>query len=148
MERGSSGVKLAKTHAPLTNPQLRRILAAAMAEPAALEQDELAVLVARMHHLRSEHDPLLRKIQADAGMSPMVRRALIDHLEQEEADVVRKMAAVAPDIAARYARHALIGAPPPTPPHASEPARPLTVGSLRPEAGLPAATRVGSLRRQ
>jgi hypothetical protein len=104
------------------------------------ERRELNELVDRIQHLKQEHGPLLDKISGDAGMSAELRRELLDHLEEEEAEVISQMAAIAPQVASRYrpgaagpaisARIKPLGGPAPAP---VERESKLTVGSLRPD---------------
>jgi len=102
----------------------------------------LRFAVDRMVALRAEHRPILERIVTDAGMEPATRRALIDHLLQEEDEKlaqIQQLSAGAPSGAAAAAPSGAA--------RASGPA--LTVGSLRVSAmdaaGAPRS--VGSLRR-
>ncbi len=134
------------------------------------ETSELADLVGRIDHLKQEHGPLLARIEGDRGMAAELRRELLQHLHEEEAEVIARLAAISPETAARYRASGLpqVGltsaASPGTEP-AGTPRSRLTVGSLRdpappgaprsraPSASPAAATTkvarlsVGSLRR-
>jgi hypothetical protein len=87
-----------------------------------------------MDHLKEEHRALAEVIGSDPGMSPRTRKALLDHLLEEEEELAARIAAASPK-----------GAPARSAARRSG----LTVGSLRIERsgnpGTPA--RLGSLRR-
>jgi hypothetical protein len=56
---------------------------------------DLTLLVQQMRHLKQEHRELLGLIAADPDMAPETRKALLDHLMQEEDELVEKIAAAA-----------------------------------------------------
>jgi hypothetical protein len=85
---------------------------------------ELSELVQRMQHLKTEHTPLLTQIEGDPGMSSDVRRALVSHLNEEEEELIAKIALISPPAAARAAANRTVLAPKTAPGG-------LTVGSLR-----------------
>jgi hypothetical protein len=120
-----------------------------MKTPAEAQQSpsgELSQLVDRIQHLKQEHEPLVSKISGDAGMSVELRRELLAHLNEEEAEIITKMAAISPQVASRYRPTAMAGArvSMPLKPHEPQaappaPSRGLTVGSLRDDPGAGAA---------
>ncbi len=93
-------------------------------------EPDLEQLVAQMVHLQQEHKELASVIGADPGMSPGTRKALMDHLTEEEDELAAKIAAMKPAAGQR-----------------SEAAPRLTVGSLRADAADTSLT-LGSLRRR
>jgi hypothetical protein len=129
------------------------------------EPARLSGLVDKISALKREHNPLLQQIMRDPGMSPALRRTLLEHLAEEENEVLTQIAAIAPHMATRYSRSVVGGlrtrreASPPSavavkPAVVAMPrARSggLTVGSLRPEASAPASpgrSSIGSLRKR
>jgi hypothetical protein len=85
---------------------------------------DLEELVSRMQHLKAEHGPILSQIQEDQGMSPRVRSVLLEHLGQEEAELMAEIAQLSPSKAAEFRAGTPRPAPSAAPGH-------LTVGSLR-----------------
>ena len=65
-------------------------------------ESEVSILLERIQHLKHEHAPLLAKIQRDSGMSAALRSELLAHLRDEEAEIITKLAAISPLLAARY----------------------------------------------
>ena len=81
--------------------------------------------------LKAEHGPLISQIAGDPGMAPQLRRALIDHIYEEEDEKMRTISA-------------LRGAGGPASSPDLPPQTGLTVGSLRP--ATPQSLQLGSLR--
>jgi hypothetical protein len=121
-------------------------------------QDEspttLRAAVDRMVALRAEHKPILDMIAGDSGMAPETRRALLDHLRQEEdekLDTISRLTAAEGGGGPKPHRgHADVAV---KPSHETRTASgPATVGSLRRatapprDAGTHGAKSVGNLR--
>jgi hypothetical protein len=106
-------------------------------------QQDLQALVERMQHLKAEHTPLLTKIEADPGMSSDVRRALLDHLNQEEDELAAQIAVLSPGAPAKLRPAGRGSTAAPSEPRLRDPKSPavagrgLTVGSLRKDAARP-----------
>jgi hypothetical protein len=106
-----------------------------------MPQDDLKAQIDHLRALKEEHAPLLSMIAGDPGMSADVRRALVEHIYEEEDEHMTKLAALTGGGA---------GSTPPAPAAAAHPAaapnRGLSVGSLRVDHPSPSPTSVGSLR--
>ena len=100
------------------------------------DPETLEAMVEKLAETKREHGPILLKIASDPGMSPETRRALVEHVLEEEDEYVAAMSALSVGRPA-----GTINAPTPEPPQRGTG---LTVGSLRPTPTHP--TSVGSLR--
>jgi hypothetical protein len=100
------------------------------------EGGEIDGLVAQMQHLKQEHRALADLISGDPGMSASTRKALLEHLLEEEDELALRIAAAT--------THAPSAAGVNRPLHV---APRLTVGSLRADSAERSVT-LGSLRRR
>ena len=97
-------------------------------------QGDLAQAVGKMVALKEEHRPIMEQIAKDPGMLPETRLALIDHVLEEEEELVAKIN----DLVGVEDAGEKIGA---------GPTRALTVGPMRAEAHDGAQMQsVGSLK--